>query len=124
MISQPVLPTGRHRGLTIQHHRMVSTGAFSYGGWKLIWHTTEGGNMVSVLNTLTQKGAQVHCVIAPEINLVEQMVPFNQYGKGLMHPQGTPETNRAHCIQVEIIGFAKDSPHWSDHFYRNLARLA
>jgi len=124
VIDQPLIKTGRVRGLTIQRSYITETGPFTGGGWKLIWHTTEGGNMSSVLHTLRQKGAEVHFVIAPEIGLVEQMVRLNQYGKGLMHPAGTPETNRANCIQVEIIGFAKDSPHWGEHIYRNLARLA
>jgi hypothetical protein len=52
------------------------------------------------------------------------MIPLNQYARALEHPAGTPETNRAHCIQVEICGFAKESGSWPDSVYAHLGALA
>jgi hypothetical protein len=39
--------------------------------------------------------------------VVAQFLPFDQYAKTLEHPGGTPETNRANAVQIEICGRAR-----------------
>lgn len=120
------LPQGDHRkgwGLLIAYDRAEDAGNFVGGGHKLCWHTTEGGSYSSVVRTLKEKRAAVHFVIDPRIGRVIQMIPLDKAGRGLAHPSG-PETNRANVIQVEIVGYAKESGQWSDEDYRKLAALA
>ena|SRR5436309_1196473 len=117
------LPIGTHRELKISR-KITETGPFTGGGWKLIWHTTEGNGLATMVKVLQQKKAEPHFVIDHELGRVVQLVRLDEYARALMHPPGTPETNRANCIQIEICGFAKQADNWSEHSYRNLARLA
>lgn len=102
------LPVGQLEswGLTVLP-RVVgnSAGSFTGGGWKTLWHTTEGGNMASVVQTLKAKDADVHIVFDPKNGRLTQLLPFDLAGRGLAHPSG-PQTNRANVIQIEVIGFA------------------
>jgi N-acetylmuramoyl-L-alanine amidase len=118
------LPSGEHWGLNIDVAAMTSTGAYVPATPKLIWHTTEGSDFNEMVRVLIRKAAQPHAVIDPHSGHVRQMIPLNQYARALEHPPGTPETNRAHCIQVEICGFAKASATWPDSYYKHLGALA
>src|SRR5690606_4799885 len=44
----------------------------------------------------------------PEHDWVGQTVPLDRSAYALRHNSGDPETNHAHAIQIEVIGFAKD----------------
>jgi hypothetical protein len=44
--------------------------------------------------------------------------------EALLHPAGVVDTNRAHAIQVELIGFARDTANWPDATYARIAELA
>jgi hypothetical protein len=55
---------------------------------------------------------------------VIQMLGIGRVGKGLEHPHGTPETNAAGCVQIEIVDKAANAPNWNEYFYRDLAALA
>lgn len=127
-MNERLLPKGNHYGLRITIANPLTTpGDFVRGGWKLVWHTTEspsGHGVDAIANVLYTKGAEVHCVIDPETGRVHQMVPFDNFARGLMHPNGTPETNRANCIQVEICGYASKSDEWPKSYYEHLAALA
>ena len=96
-------------------------GAFTGGGHKIVLHTTEGGTPTSVVATLKANRSAVHFVIGTAGPLY-QLIPLNKAGRGLEHPSG-PETNRANAIQIEIVGFAKDSQNWSDAFYERIGHL-
>jgi hypothetical protein len=126
-VNRDLLPEGHHYGLHIEHGSLIRPGGFAGGGWKLIWHTTEspsGHGTSGVVSVLQAKGAEVHVVIDPATGKTTQLIPFDNFGKGLMHPAGTPETNRARCIQVEICGYARSSPDWPESYYKHLASLA
>lgn len=133
------LPEGELKswGLTVLKKKPgKGAGSFTGGGWKICWHTTQGGSMTSVVRTLREKGADVHAVFDPLNGRLTQLLPFDTAGRGLAHPTG-PETNRANVIQVELIGFsavaeaqrvgapvARAVPKWGRDEYRRLAALA
>jgi len=120
------LPEGHHWGLNIEHKRLADAGAFSGGGHKLVWHTTEGTGMDRMWRVLRDKNAGPHFLIDPGGGdaPVYQCIPLNRAARALQHPPGTPETNLANCIQVEIVGFAKDAKDWGHVIYRDLGALA
>lgn len=122
-MDKTLLPNGRHWGLTISH-QIHRTGPFTTGHPKIIWHTTEGSGMGGAVSTLNQNGDQPHFVIDPHVGRVLQMIRLDEYARALQHPSGTPETNRAHCIQVEVVGFASSSHLWPLSYYNHLAALA
>lgn len=127
MIHQPIIPPGHYYyGLKFLPPALVHTSPF-YGpcAMKLVWHTTEGGGTPGdIRDYLRHKGDNVHIVFDPASGIAAQAIGFDRSAEGLEHPPGTPHTNRVGCIQVEVIGFARDTPKWSEHAYRNLAALA
>jgi len=120
------LPEGRHWGLKIEHRELPNAGDFTGGGHKLVWHTTEGGGIDAMWRVLRDKNAAPHFLIDPGGGdaPVYQCIPLNKAGRALEHPSGTPATNTANAIQVEIIGFAKDAAGWGHVIYRDLGALA
>jgi hypothetical protein len=92
-------------------------GAFTGGGRKLVWHTTEGSSLPDY------GGSSPHFTLNPRTGDLWQHIPLNRAARALAHPSG-PETNRANAIQVELIGFAKDTQDWSSGAYANVAELA
>src|SRR6266576_6415999 len=98
-VNKRLLPEGNIRGLHIHVGPLIEPGPFTGGGWKLIWHTTEGNGLAAMVHTLRVKGDEPHIVIDPDSGGVVQLIPFDNFAKALQHPTGTPETNRAHCIQ-------------------------
>lgn len=120
------LPEGLHWGLQIEHRPRPDAGFFTSGGWKAIWHTTEGAGADSMYRVLVNKAAEPHVIIEPRQgpSKVIQCIPFNRTSKALEHPPGTPQTNHAFCVQFEICDFAARAPKWEDWFYRDLAALA
>jgi len=63
-------------------------------------HSTEGGSWPGY-----NAGADApHFTINSKTGEVRQHTPLDRAGRALMHPAGTPETNRAGVIQIEIIG--------------------
>jgi hypothetical protein len=119
------LPLGRHWGLTISHAELEDAGNFVGGGHKLIWHTTEGRSLSGAFSTLRDNRDAPHVIIDPFHDSAEviQTIPFNRAARALAHPFG-PETNRANCIQVEIVGLAAHSGDWGEREYDHLGALA
>lgn len=118
------LPTGHHEGLEISHHPASDAGDFVTAKPKIVWHTTEGTSLSGAIETLTANGDEPHFVVSNDGRQVVQFIGMDRTSKSLRHPSGTPETNRAHCIQVEICGFAAQSHQWPDTKYVGLAHLA
>lgn len=121
------LPEGHHWGLNIQHRRLPDAGPFDGGaGHKLVWHTTEGLGIDAMWRVLRDKNAAPHFLIDPGGGdaPVYQCVPLNRAGRALAHPPGTPATNTAGAIQVEIVDFARNAPDWGHVIYRDLGALA
>jgi hypothetical protein len=124
MGSRPWLKEGQHTlPLHVDREQLEDAGPFAGGGLKTLWHTTEGGTLASVVQTLRAKRAGVHFAIDPHTGHCVQMIPLDRAGRGLEHTDG-PETNRANCIQIEIVGFAAQTKDFGDREYRHLAALA
>lgn len=93
-------------------------GPYTPAAPKIVWHTTEGSSLP------VYSGSAPHFTFNPETGSLWQHIPINRAAKSLEHPPGTVETNHANCVQVELIGFAKDTGHWSDAAYARIAKLA
>lgn len=128
------LPAGVHYSMHIEHCPTNDDGAFTGGGKKIVWHTTETAwdTFVGVRDGFINKsrlgqGVESHLLIGggekgSKVS-VAQFVPFNRSSRALKHPSGTSETNRANAIQIEICGFAAESGEWPDSRYKALANL-
>jgi hypothetical protein len=142
-INTEYLPTGLHWGLHIErdHRAGNGAGAFIEGGeWKIVHHVTVSpAERVDSMSDVVLENGVSHIVAGfrhgLDLPVVRQMLPFSVAGKSLEHPGGTPETNRAKCIQIEWCAFAdgvnaKKSGHpddwpgaWTDEFYKAVANL-
>jgi hypothetical protein len=124
------LPEGAHWDLNIEHHPLPGgTGPMTGGGNKLTLHTTESprewidaaiaqfgaGNGTPHLSIGWRKGFR--------FPVLAQFLPFDEYAKTLEHPAGTPETNRANAVQIEICDRAAESGDWDDNWYKALANV-
>jgi hypothetical protein len=113
------LPEG-HRpahDLHIEHDtRRPGSGPMEGGGWKLLWHTTEGRDLRTMQRVLYEKNAGPHFLLGRDGTdrkhfTVVQFFPLNQGARALRNDASDLlPTNRANCIQVEICGYAKDAP--------------
>lgn len=101
-------------------------GGFTAGGKKLVWHTVEGSSIEGAVAAYRASGSYPHFTLQWKDGklLIAQHAPIDQCVTTLQHPGGTPETNRAGCIQVEIASFAKDAHNWPDEMYAALADFA
>ena len=123
------LPVGAHWDLNIEHAQLTDAGAFTGGGWKVVWHTTESDreSVDAMWRVLRDKRAAPHVVIGWRegfrFPVAIQMIPFHRAGRALAHPSG-PETNRANAIQIEVCGRAAESNDWDENWYKALANLA
>jgi hypothetical protein len=95
-----------------------SMGAYTGGGRKLLWHTTEGYSLPRY------SGSNPHFTLNPATGQLWQHQPITEPSRALVHTPGTPETNRANVVQVELIGFAAQTHDWPDAYYGNISALA
>lgn len=125
------LPEGHVWDLHIERLSIGSNLSFDVGGWKLVWHTTETpwDHYDAVVHAFAgiEHGKAPHFLIGgvpgSRHPYVAQFVPLDEASFALRHPAGTKETNRAHCIQIEICGYAAGSQDWPDWKYKALANL-
>lgn len=118
------LPVGLHWGLTITHNDIGETGRMPGGeGQKTVLHTTEGPTFAGADETLRQNGDEPHFLLDPKTGKVVQYIALSQLGKALQHPPGTPETNRANAVQIEMVGYAADTPKWTTTQLTHVAAL-
>jgi N-acetylmuramoyl-L-alanine amidase-like protein len=78
---------------------------------KGVLHTTEGSTLAGALSALAGANSWPHFCVARDGTIV-QHIALNQGARALEHPSGTPETNRGGAIQIEVVGFARESGHW------------
>lgn len=139
-MDQRWLEAGHHYDLHVEHHRAtLGAGPFTGGGWKLCWHITVSPWQAvdAMVETVVAKKAEPHFVIGGRAGrdhpTVLQLLPLDVAARGLEHPAGTPETNRANVIQVEICAWDKDGAgrkpedviaHWPTWRYKALGNLA
>jgi hypothetical protein len=105
-------------------------GAFLNVPAKLVWHTTEGSSLPGY------SGSHPHFTLDFKRRLLYQHVPVTSGAMALANASGGVETNRAHAIQVELVGFSdagfaarvgKTSHavgNWTDSDYAQIAALA
>jgi hypothetical protein len=102
-----------------------NAGAFAAGtGPKIVWHTTEGGSADSALHEYRRTRSFPHFTLHPQTGRLVQHVAMDLAARALEHPVGVVETNKAHAIQVELVGFAAEAPGWDGDDYARIARLA
>lgn len=90
----------------------VPGGTFDGSPIRLVLHTTEGGSIEGAVAAFAKTGSWPHFTVDPEKQRRQQHYPLSTSARALAHPKGSPETNRSGAIQVEIVGFAKDSHKW------------
>lgn len=94
---------------------------------KIIWHTTEGQTIDGAVAAYRANGGDCpHFTIEPHnfSRKLYQHIRLDRASRSLRHPSGTPETNRAGCIQIEIVGFTADIRKMTRRQYRWLYWLA
>ncbi len=115
---------------------LEDAGAFTGGGRKFLVHTTEGSTLEGAFATLRQKRSAPHFLLEVKNGRrrLVQCVPIDRAARALQHVGG-PETNRANCIQVEVVGFTDFKqaaraghlelwvPNWSQDVYKSLHLL-
>jgi hypothetical protein len=79
-------------------------GPHVHGPYRIVLHTTEGPTIAGALGAYRSSGNYPHFTV--DGNTVEQHCPLEVGSTALKHPSGTPETNRASAIQIEIVGYA------------------
>jgi hypothetical protein len=99
-------------------------GTFVLSAPKVVWHTTEGSSIEGAIGAYRTHNSWPHFTLDPKSGRLVQHLPTNRAGRALEHRSGTVETNRAHAIQVELVGFAKESSGWSSERYAHIASLA
>jgi hypothetical protein len=109
--------------MPVWHPRAVripypDAGQYVEAGLKLVWHTTE------TLRRPAYDGSAPHFTFDAANGSLWQHIPIDRAARALEHPPGTVETNRAGCVQVELLGFARDTPSWPRAHYARIASLA
>jgi hypothetical protein len=107
-MSGPWLPEGAHHDLNIEHHPGRSIGPMTGGGHKGVIHITVSPwySIDPIYGVLISKGAEPQTVLGGrpgwKLPVLGEMLALTDAGKALRHPGGTPETNRANAVQMEI----------------------
>jgi N-acetylmuramoyl-L-alanine amidase len=105
-------------GRTAGHHKG--------GGRKIVWHTTEGSTASNAIAAYRAHGGWPTFTLERRKGgryRLYQHMGLSEAARALKHPSG-PETNRANAVQVELVGFARESSGWSRGHYKVIARLA
>jgi hypothetical protein len=90
--------------------------------WRFVAHTTEviPSSVDGARAMAARHKTPPQLWYWPEHRWLGQTVPLNRSAFALLHPKGTPETNKMRAIQVEIIGRAADTPNWPDEWWRRI----
>jgi hypothetical protein len=119
-----------------KRQQLEDAGSFTGGGRKFLVHTTEGSTLESAFNTVKANRSSPHFILEVKngSRRLVQCIPINRAARGLEHNSG-PETNKANCIQVEVVGFTEHKraaelghlelwvPNWSPDIYKHLHLL-
>lgn len=104
------IPEGHHWYLHCTHDHRAGNGAgpFTGGGWKGVIHiTVSRWTAIDVMaGVLHAKSAEPQLLIGGKVGVKDpfltQMMGLDCAGKALKHAPGSPETNRANAVQMEI----------------------
>lgn len=78
--------------------------------WKIGLHTTEGTTIEGAVAAYRTKGVPPHLTLDRAKLRKVQHVPLNRRSYSLRNSEAEDEP----VIQIELVGFAQDSPDWSD----------
>jgi hypothetical protein len=88
----------------------------SYDGtpYCFVVHTTEGdpGSVDGCRAMAESHTSPPQLWAHPGLRWFAQGIPLSRSAYALAHSSGDPQTNKAGAIQVEVFGFAKDTPSW------------
>lgn len=104
-----------------QSLKFVGAGTYVFGPYRGVLHHTEGDTIGGALATYPRTKAYPHFTVDEWV--VEQHIPLNVAATALEHPSGTVDTNRASCIQIEIVGWTAKAAQMNDALCARLARL-
>lgn len=92
--------------------------------WRGVLHTTEG-NSYAGARAAYAKGVAPHFTVSFETGVfkVWQHIPLNKAARALAHTAGTVETNRARCIQIEVVAHAGTAGTLQREYLNGLGRL-
>lgn len=92
--------------------------------WKGVLHTTEGDSYAGARQAYLA-GVAPHFTVSFEGGRFKcwQHIPINRAARALQHPAGTVETNRARCVQIEIVAHAARAGTLQREYLDGLGRL-
>lgn len=79
---------------------------------KVCWHTTEGSTVEGAVAAYTQRRVPPHLTVDPARGRLVQHVPLDRAAYALH------AVDQTGVIQVEIVGFARETRSWSPHWLR------
>lgn len=85
---------------------------------KLVLHTTEGGGWFNYASV----GYGPHLTYNPRTREWRQHISLHKSATALSN-DGSYKTNQANAIQIEIIGYSKNSPEWLDTTVEDIGAL-
>lgn len=93
----------------------ATVGPLSWTGaqWKLVLHTTEGTSAEGAIGAYRAALSWPHFTVDCQRRRKIQHLELISAARSLLHPTGTVETNRANAVQIELVGFASDTPNWA-----------
>jgi len=89
----------------------IDGGQFTGAPWRGVLHTTEGGTAGGAISTFQANNFWPHFTIDWKASRVVQHLSLDVAARALQ--VGSVGTNRANCIQIEMVGFATDTPNWT-----------
>ena len=103
----------------------VSAGSHVGGGWKITHHTTEGSTAAGAFAAYRRHGGWPHFTAEWSRGRMRlfQHLPLEVAARALKNPSDGWETNRARTIQIEHVGFARNTGRWSEARYSAIGRL-
>ena len=97
-----------------EHKPRTGSGSFTGGGHKLLLHTTEGGTADGAIAALDRNRSWSHFLISFEEKRKIQFLETNVAAKSLSNNTADGyQTNRANVVQIEIVGYSRDTANWS-----------
>lgn len=93
---------------------LPDSGGYRGGPWRGVIHSTEGTTAAGAVAAYRANDVAPHFTVSWEAGalLVLQHIPIDRSASALKHPAGTIETNRMSAVQIEVVGFATQAPHW------------
>lgn len=79
----------------------------------VVFHTTEGGTEFGAFGVYSRIQAAPHFTVNPETKTRCQHIDTDLGAYALRNLAGGVETNTSGVVQVELVGFAKDTEFWS-----------